>query len=95
MARTKKAIIELRKQNSKFLSDQMRARVFLDLISILYYHDLKEIAKEAEVSNQTLHNWLYGATMNPHINTLIKVANVLGYEIALRKKQSTGLRRVK
>ena len=77
------------------INETVRTRVFLDLITLLSTEDLKTVANEAEVTYQTLHNWLYGATLNPHINTLFKVANALGYEIALRKKSTTTLKRIK
>jgi DNA-binding phage protein len=85
MAKPKKAEVIVRKA---------RAQIFANLVSLIDQYDLASLAREAEVSHQTLWNWLYGTTYNPHINTMIKVANAVGYDIALRKRASTGLRKV-
>lgn len=48
------------------------------------------LAENAEVSLQTLDNWAFGVTCNPHSNTLVKVAHQLGYELTLvRHKLAT------
>lgn len=71
-------------------------KVFNDIKSVLWYSDVDNIASKANVHRNTLWNWLYGNTKNPHIKTLIKVAKVLGYDIALRKcAGSKGLHSVK
>lgn len=46
------------------------------------YHDLAAVS---EVSPTTLHNWVVGKTMYPRIDTLLKVANALGYTITLTR----------
>jgi DNA-binding phage protein len=74
-----------------------RSEIFSDLISILDAEgvDLNRLAEDASVSLQTLRNWLWGTTFNPHINTMLKVADALGYDIALRRRAGTRLRIVK
>ena len=65
-----------------------RTVVFLEIISLLLtYNDAekKRVAEEAGVHWTTIYNWTHGATLNPHIGTLVKVAEVLGYEVALRR----------
>lgn len=41
----------------------------------------KDVAKASNCSVTTLHNWESGKTKAPRINTLTKVAAVLGYSI--------------
>lgn len=54
---------------------------------------LIDIAEEAEINKQTLNNWLYGSTMNPHLNTIMRVSRAMGYEVTLAKPKKQ-LRRV-
>lgn len=76
-----------------------REEVFMEIISnLLRYNDAerKHIAEEAEVHWTTLYNWTHGATINPHISTLARVARVLGYNIVLKRAaRIPKLRRVK
>lgn len=67
-----------------------RTHLFLDLLAELYPISVearKDVADEAGVSDSTLYNWLYGSTINPRIDTMIKVAEVLGFAIVLQRKQ--------
>ena len=69
-----------------------RSAMFLSIIDMLQGHDeasLKEIAFTASVSITTLHNWKYGKTISPRIDTLIKVSAVLGFTIGLKKTMKT------
>ena len=78
----------------KQFTEQQRAQIFLDLITVLGTHDLRDVAESANVSKQTLTNWVSGPTYNPHLNTILKVANALGLELVLRKNRG-GLRLVR
>lgn len=73
-----------------------RDQLFLDIIAEASHTDHTELAELAGVSKQTLHNWCFGKTMKPRIDTLTKVARALGYEIVLRKVRAgkANLRRV-
>lgn len=65
-----------------------RENLFEELISHLMKlpdRQLKAVAEEAEITYQTLNNWCWGSTMNPHLNTIMKVSRALGYEVQLRK----------
>lgn len=75
-----------------------RSKLFCDIIGLIaskQWADLRELAEKAEVSAQTLWNWSYGATYNPQINTLVRVAEALGYEITLVRAKRAALRAVR
>ena len=82
------------------LIKKQRAEIFSDLVALIEaevgYHDgrttrgrnnINVLADRADVSYSTIFNWVFGSTRNPHINTMIKVADALGYDIALRRKK--------
>lgn len=72
--------------------EKTRADLFIELVGFLQRksnEQLKQIAEEAGVVAQTLHNWAYGETFNPHLNTIIKVSKAMGYEIRLSKKKTS------
>lgn len=63
-----------------------KEQLFVDLITILNKLPASkwpEIADEAGICLATLYNWCHGTTFNPRLNTVIKVAKALGYEIQL------------
>lgn len=75
-------------------AQKTRVEIFDDLFGKLVYmnhQQLKEVAEEAKVSIATLYNWISGKTYNPHINTLVKVATTLGYDIRLVKTRKLRL----
>lgn len=47
---------------------------------------LQTIARKADVSLQTLYNWLDGTVANPHSRTLIKVSDALGLDWSLLRR---------
>lgn len=47
---------------------------------------LEEIAEQSECHSTTLRNWRDGKTEAPRINTLARVAPVLGYVVEWRKQ---------
>ncbi len=53
---------------------------------------LKMLAIDACVHVNTLYNWAWGETMNPHIETLVKVANAMGFDIILAKAKGKVVR---
>lgn len=70
------------------MKKQTRHEIFLKLIALLAKNNsdqLKAIAEEAGISSMTLYNWIFGDTMNPHLNTIMRVAEAMGYEITLQK----------
>jgi len=82
--------------------DRDCAEIFIMLLDALMgmkKEDLVEIAEEAEVSYNTLYCWLYGNTCNPHLNTILKVATALDFEIIMvrknKKKSTANLRLVR
>lgn len=57
--------------------------LFLELIEILTPLDLAAVANEAGVCYGTLWQWLYGSTTKPRLDTLVKVAGAVGYDLVL------------
>lgn len=70
-----------------------RHQLFLEMIHQLYNTDLKQLAKDAEVSISTLYNWTYGTTISPRSDTLFRVAAALGYKIEWKRSRSIGRRK--
>lgn len=63
-------------------------RLFIELIKLLEKQPASkwpQIAEEAEVCLATLYNWCYGTTFNPHLNTVMRVARAMGYEVRFEK----------
>lgn len=67
-------------------------QLFLELLELIPAQTgaILHLAQLAGVSYQTVHNWKYGVTMAPRIDTLTKVAQALGYEITLKKSARPG-----
>lgn len=77
--------------------EDSRVQLFLDLITYIPdgWEGMKLLAAEADVTAQTLWNWKFGLTVNPHINTLTKVAIALGLDIVLQARVKARLRAVR
>lgn len=60
-----------------------RQKVFLDLIADLRGYELKSVAQNAEVNLSTIYFWLDGTTRTPRLDTFIRVAEAIGYNVNL------------
>jgi transcriptional regulator with XRE-family HTH domain len=71
----------------KETSGQTRDRLFNEVVKHIpeRFVDMQELAERADVGASTLWNWVYGETMSPQLNTLVKVARALGYTLELKK----------
>lgn len=76
-------VIETATVKQKRIQKSNRDALFTELVGILVNYDFKSVSEAADVGVTTLWNWCYGATIAPRLNTLVKVAKVLGYELAL------------
>lgn len=56
--------------------------------------EMKELAEAAQVSIGTLYLWKSGVTTRPRIDTLTKVARIMGYDLVLRRRRRPTLRTV-
>ena len=65
----------------------IKYRVFEDLKSELRGWDISSVARSADVAQATIYFWLEGRTKTPRIDTITKVADVIGFELALARKQ--------
>lgn len=72
----------------KRMVDASQFRVFNELKGELMKWNIAYVEEVSGVTNVTLYNWLNGKTLYPRIDTLTKVARVLGYEIVLKKLPS-------
>jgi len=61
-------------------------KIFQQIKSELKQYELKDVAEYAEVSVQTLRNWIDGKVENPHLRTITAVADALGYNVVLEKQ---------
>ena len=73
-----------------------RVQLFLTLIEYIPddWYGMRCLAAEADITAQTLWNWKYGETFNPHLNTIVKVATALHLDIVLQQKTKARLRAV-
>jgi transcriptional regulator with XRE-family HTH domain len=74
-----------------FRANNRRLALFVTIVDMLLDRsgeDLLRISEQAGVSMSAMYFWMNGTTTNPRIDTLTKVANVLGYEIVLRKMKA-------
>ena len=72
-----------------------RTEVFLVVVGHLEaYSDqgLKDIAYEADVHWTTLYNWKSYKVTHPRIDTLVRVARALGYDVQLTTTKKPKLR---
>jgi transcriptional regulator with XRE-family HTH domain len=60
--------------------------IFEDLKSELEQYNIESVAAEAGCAPATLYFWLQGKTKLPRLATVIKVADVLGYDVALVRR---------
>lgn len=72
MARTKHAL-----KNEQGVFDQLKA--------IIWEYNFDYLAAASGVCRATLYNWCDGRTKLPRLDTLVKVAKVVGYKIILVK----------
>lgn len=69
-------------------AEVLRAEVFLDLIVLIGSADPVALAAEAGISPSTIRNWLNGRTLSPRLNTLLAVADALGYDLRLVRRRA-------
>lgn len=75
-------------QRKKKIDLDPRAVIFLELIHELWKYGnfhIKDIAEEAGVHFTTLYNWRNAKVVSPRLNTLIAVAEALGYTVELKR----------
>lgn len=58
---------------------------FETLKLVLARYDLASVADCSGITQQTLYNWLNGTVQSPQLRTLVAVAEVVGYTIALHQ----------
>lgn len=66
-------------------SQRRLVATILEDIASAHTHVRVEIGRRAKVAETTLANWANGKTKNPRLDTICRVAEVLGYRVALEK----------
>lgn len=81
----------------KVRAEKIQAKMFKDLINHIPQHWEGQVilAHDAGVCPATLWSWVSGRTISPRINTMVKVATAIGYDIALVRPTKPNLRLVK
>lgn len=61
-------------------------KVFEKLKDILQGYNVESVAEVAGVAPSTIYFWLDGHTKCPRLDTIVKVAGAVGWEISLEHK---------
>lgn len=61
--------------------------VFEQLKDILAGYCVADVAEKAAVCPATIYFWLDGTTQKPRMDTVIKVARAVGWEISLKRRR--------
>jgi len=84
------------KQNRKVKFFPCEIQLFEDLCNELYGYSVESVADSANVAPSTIYFWLDGTTKKPRLDTIVKVANAIGFDIQLVKRnRKTHLRVIK
>ena len=62
-----------------------RHEIFNEVIIELHSWNDKYVAEQAGLSPVTLWNWKHGSTVSPRFNNLMRVAEVIGFDITVKK----------
>lgn len=71
------------------MKNNVRHRLFLQVIAELHKWNIESVAKQSNVHVQTLYSWLQGRVVSPHVNTLLPVAEAVGFCIDWKKAQKS------
>ncbi len=72
---------------STFIASQPNRAVFAvfeELKDLLAEYDLKSVSDTSGISLSTLYLWVDGKVRFPHLRTIVRVAEALGYEVVLQ-----------
>tara|TARA_Y100001963_G_C6792407_1_gene456385 strand:+ start:8673 stop:8945 length:273 start_codon:yes stop_codon:yes gene_type:complete len=73
-----------------------RAELFETIVAQLEKysnHQRELIAKQAGIHPMTIYWWVTGVTTSPRLSTIIPVAEVLGFDIVLKRNKTKGYRK--
>lgn len=57
--------------------------IFVQICTLLKEWNIPSVASAAEVCPATIYNWMDGTTVTPRLDTIVKVAQAIGYELTL------------
>ena len=83
----------MKTQMKHIISDDQQIAIFDELKDILQEYVVADVALVAGVGEATIYFWLDGTTRKPRLDTIVKVAAALGYELRLHKRGATGTRK--
>lgn len=73
-----------RKHNIRIaVNEVQRNKLFIELCELLQGWNIISVANAAEVSPTTIYYWLDGTVNLPRLDTIVKVAEAIGYELVL------------
>lgn len=61
--------------------------IFEEIKEVLYSTNINWVSENSGVSQQCLYFWLDGTTQLPRLDTIVKVADCLGFDVQLVKRE--------
>lgn len=74
----------------QLVSEEAHTAIFEQLKDILRGWNIESVADAAGIAVSTQYNWLEGKVQKPRLDTICKVASVVGYELTLTKVIAIG-----
>lgn len=76
---------------AKLVTQTDQITIFEDVKGILQSYNVKSVSDLSGVAVPTIYSWLEGRVHKPRLDTIVKVADALGYELRLVVKGATKL----
>lgn len=78
---------------AKIIPVKEQISLFEEVKDILDGYNIQSVSDTSGVATATLYFWLDGTTRLPRLDTVIRVADALGYELVLVPKEKKGKKR--
>jgi DNA-binding phage protein len=69
------------------ISEAETIKIFEEVKDILKDYSIQSVADVSGVRTSTMYFWLDGTTRCPRLDTIVKVAKAMGYELQLAKTE--------
>lgn len=83
------------KKLTRLIPEAEQIKLFEDLKGILNGYCVESVAEASGVATSTLYFWLDGKTRKPRLDTIVKVADALGYQLQLVERSQPMTRPVR
>jgi len=77
------------------LKVRTKINIFEQLLGIIHGYNVEWLSEASGVAQATIYFWLDGTTTRPRLDTISKVAKVVGYRLCLTRDSAPRLRSVK